>query len=137
MLEIVDELERAVRLATSQYYRLVILAAEPSSGKTAALQTVARRLDRPLLNVNLELSKRLLDLPRAKRSHQVNRLLKDAIAAVTGDVVLLDNLEILFDTGLEVRPLGLLQNLSRNRTIVASWNGVYGVSDCYNDTCIA
>ncbi len=47
------------------------------------------------------------------------------IAAVPGDVVLLDNLEILFDTALEVEPLRLLQVSSRNRTIVASWNGSY------------
>jgi len=44
---------------------------------------------------------------------------------VPGDVVLLDNLEILFDTGLEVEPLRLLQVSSRNRTVVASWNGSY------------
>ena len=37
----------------------------------------------------------------------------------------LDNLEILFDTGLEVEPLRLLQVSSRNRTIVASWNGSF------------
>jgi hypothetical protein len=52
-------------------------------------------------------------------------LLKEVIAAVSGDVVLLDNLEILFDTGLEVEPLRLLQLISRNRTIVASWNGSF------------
>ena len=40
-------------------------------------------------------------------------------------MVLLDNLEILFDTGLEVEPLRLLQVSSRNRTIVASWNGAF------------
>jgi len=38
-------------------------------------------------------------------------------------MVLLDNLEILFDTSLEVEPLRLLQVSSRNRTVVASWNG--------------
>ena len=37
----------------------------------------------------------------------------------------LDNLEILFDTALEVEPLRLLQVSSRNRTIVASWSGDY------------
>jgi hypothetical protein len=38
-------------------------------------------------------------------------------------VVLLDNLEILFDLHLKQNPLGCLQGLSRNRTIVAAWNG--------------
>ena len=67
----------------------------------------------------------MLELTRTQRSRQVERLLKEVIAAVSGDVVLLDNLEILFDTGLEVEPLRLLQVSSRNRTIVASWNGSY------------
>lgn len=40
-------------------------------------------------------------------------------------MVLLDNLEILFDTALEVEPLRLLQVSSRNRAIVASWNGSF------------
>src|SRR5581483_5340914 len=88
-----------------------------------ALQSVAQKLSCPLINVNLELSKRMLELTRIQRSRQVERLLKDVIAAAPGDVVLLDNLEILFDPALEVEPLRLLQVSSRNRTVVASWNG--------------
>jgi chromosomal replication initiation ATPase DnaA len=123
MSETATKLEQAIEQAASQYFRLVVLAGAPGSGKTAALQAVAQELGCPLVNVNLELSKRMLELTRTQRSRQVERLLKEAIAAVSGDVVLLDNLEILFDTGLEVEPLRLLQLISRNRTIVASWNG--------------
>jgi hypothetical protein len=36
---------------------------------------------------------------------------------------LLDNTEILFDISLKHDPLRLLQNLSRNRTLVVAWNG--------------
>ena len=125
MTEAAEQLEKAIQQAASQYFRLVILAGAPSSGKTATLQSVAQKLDCQLVNVNLEVSKRLLELTRTQRSRQVERLLKDAIAAVPGDVVLLDNLEILFDTALEVEPLRLLQMSSRNRTIVASWNGSF------------
>jgi len=121
----VNELGRAIEQAAGQYFRLVILAGTPGSGKTAALQSVAQKLGCQLVNVNLELSKKMLELTRTQRSRQVERLLKEVIAAVPGDVVLLDNLEILFDTGLEVEPLRLLQVSSRNRTIVASWNGSF------------
>src|SRR5690349_9119513 len=67
----------------------------------------------------------MLELTRTQRSRQVERLLKEVIAAAPGEVVLLDNLEILFDTGLEVEPLRLLQVSSRNRTVVATWSGNY------------
>lgn len=123
MNEAAVKLEQAIEQAASQYYRLVILAGAPASGKTSVLQSVAQKLGCFLVNVNLELSKKMLELTRSQRSRQVERLLKEVIAAAPGDVVLLDNLEILFDTALEVEPLRLLQVSSRNRTIVASWNG--------------
>ena len=125
MTEGATNLEQAIEQAASQYYRLVVLAGAPGSGKTTALQSVAQKFGYPLVNVNLELSKRMLELTRTQRSRQIERLLKEIIAAAPGDVVLLDNLEILFDTALEVEPLRLLQVSSRNRTIVASWNGSY------------
>ncbi len=119
------ELEQAIQQAPGQYFRLVILAGVPGSRKTAALQSIAQKGGCQVVNVNLELSKKMLELTRTQRSRQVERLLKEVIAAVPGEVVLLDNLEILFDTGLEVEPLRMLQVSSRNRTIVASWSGTY------------
>jgi RNase adaptor protein for sRNA GlmZ degradation len=125
MTDSATRLEQATREAASQYFRLVILVGQPGSGKTSALQSLAHKVECQLVNVNLELSKRMLELTRTQRSRQVEHLLKEVITDVTGEIVLLDNLEILFDTGLEVEPLRLLQLLSRNRTIVASWSGTY------------
>lgn len=119
------QLEQAIQQAAAQYFRLVILAGAPGSGKTTALQSVAFKIGCSILNVNLEVSRRMLELTRTQRSRQIERLLKDVISAVPGDGVLLDNIEILFDTTLEVEPLRLLQVSSRNRTIVASWNGSF------------
>lgn len=121
----VTQLQEVIQQASSQYFRLVILAGVPGSGKTAALQSIAQRAGCQVVNVNLELSKKMLELTRTQRSRQVERLLKEVIAAAPGDVALLDNLEILFDTGLEVEPLRLLQVSSRNRTVVASWSGTF------------
>jgi ATPase family associated with various cellular activities (AAA) len=125
MADSVAKLEEAIQQVAGQYYRLVILAGAPATGKTTALQSMAQKFGCQLVNVNLELSKRMLELTRTQRSRQVERLVKEVIAAAPGDVVLLDNLEILFDPALEVEPLRLLQVSSRNRTIVASWNGVF------------
>ena len=125
MIDQATQLEQAIQQAASQYFRLVIVAGAPGSGKTAALQTAAKKAGCELVNVNLELSKKMLELTRTQRSRQVERLLREVIAAQPGDLVILDNLEILFDTDLEVEPLRLLQVSSRNRTIVASWNGSY------------
>lgn len=118
-------LDDAVSQAASQYYRLVVVAGVPGTGKTAMTQAFARAHGYPVINVNLELSKRLLDLTRLQRSRQAEKLLKEVIASVEGDVVILDNIELLFDTALELEPLRSLQVASRNRTIVATWNGSF------------
>lgn len=125
MNDTATRIEQAIEQAASQYSRLVLLVGVPTSGKTAVLQALEKKLGFPVVNVNLALSKRMLELTRTQRSRQVGRLLGEVVAAVPGNVVLLDNLEILFDISLDLLPLATLRALARNRTIVASWNGSF------------
>ena len=104
------------------YHRLVLLAAPSGSGKTAALQDVATRTGAQLLNLNLELSRRMLDLTERQRALQLSRVLEEVVGR-DKPLVLLDNIEILFDVTLKQDPLRLLEGVSRNRTVVAAWNG--------------
>lgn len=104
------------------YHRLVVIAAPSGSGKTAALQDVAVRLDAPLLNLNLELSRRMLELTERQRALQLPKVLEEVVGRGR-PLVLLDNIEILFDVTLKQDPLRLLQGVSRHRTVVAAWNG--------------
>jgi len=105
------------------YHRLVIVVAKNGSGKTALLRQVHERIHAPIINVSAELSKRLLDLTERQRALQVPRVLAEVVEAPKADVVLLDNIEVLFDVSLKQDPLRLLQSLSRNRTLVVAWNG--------------
>jgi hypothetical protein len=65
----------------------------------------------------------MLDLTERQRALQLPRLLGEIVGEATGELVLLDNIEILFDVHLKQDPLRLLQGLSRNKTVVAAWNG--------------
>jgi hypothetical protein len=114
---------RAISQAAELYHRLIMLAAPAGSGKTAALQDVHARTAAPLVNVNLELSRRMLDLTERQRALQLPRLLAEIVGASVTDVVLLDNIEVLFDVSLKQDPLRLLQGLSRSKTVVAAWSG--------------
>ena len=109
--------------AESLYHRLVLVVGAESSGKTSALRDVAERSDAPLVNVGLELSRRLLDLTERQRRIRIPTLLGRIVTETASAVVLLYNLELLFDIALRQDPLGLLQRLSRRRTVVAAWNG--------------
>jgi hypothetical protein len=120
---LVDRIIEKIAQAAELYHRLVILIAPAGAGKTAALQDVHERTSAPLVNVNLELSRRMLDLTERQRALQLPRLLSEIVMAPTGEVILLDNVEVLFDVSLKQDPLRLLQGLSRNKTVVAAWSG--------------
>ena len=118
-----DQIMRKVKQAAELYHRLMLVIAPAGAGKTTALLDVQDRTGAPLVNVNLELSRRMLDLTERQRALQLPRLLRDLVSKREGEMILLDNIEILFDVGLKQDPLRLLQGLSRNKTVVAAWNG--------------
>ena len=102
---------------------VMVLVAPSGAGKTATLQEIPQRTAAPMVNVNLELSLRMLDLTERQRVLQMPRLLAEIVGACAADVVLLDNFEVLFDVSLKQKPLRLLKELSRNKTIIVAWNG--------------
>ncbi len=118
-----DQVIRKIKQAAELYHRLMLVVAPAGAGKTTALKQVKERVGAPLVNVNLDLSRRMLELTERQRALQLPRLMKDIVNDATGEVVLLDNIEILFDVSLKQDPLRLLQGLSRNKTVVAAWNG--------------
>jgi hypothetical protein len=118
-----DSVIRRIGQAAELYHRLVMLVAPAGAGKTAALQDVHERTAAPLVNDNLELSRRMLDLSERQRALQLPRLLAEIVSASITEVILLDNLEVLFEVSLKQDPLRLLQGLSRNKTVVAAWSG--------------
>ena len=123
MEPLVDQILQKIREARELYHRLILMVGPAGSGKTSALQEVSASTSAPLVNVNLELSRRMLDLTERGRALQAPRLLGEIVGEATGELVLLDNIEILFDVHLKQDPLRLLQGLSRNKTVVTVWNG--------------
>jgi ATPase family protein associated with various cellular activities (AAA) len=117
--EIRDQLEGARNL----YNRLVLVVGPAGCGKTKALRALCDANALPYVNLNLVLSQRLLEHTSKARPLRLRSALDDVLARAEGEVVVLDNIEVLFDPGLRQDPLRLLQLVSRNRTVVATWNG--------------
>lgn len=116
-------IDDAVKHASQLYHRLVILVGPPRSGKTSALRELHAAKGWPLVNFNLVLSERLLDLTTRQRALRAARIADDIVSEHGVETILLDNIELLFDPELKQDPLRLLEGLSRNRIIVATWPG--------------
>ncbi|HDL18800.1 MAG TPA: BREX-3 system P-loop-containing protein BrxF, partial [Bacteroidetes bacterium] len=98
-----DQIIHKLRKACELYHRLILIVGQTGSGKTKALREVSTSTSTsaPLINVNLDLSRRMLELTERQRALQLPLLLRDMVNKATGEVVLLDNIEILFDISLK------------------------------------
>lgn len=122
MTEILDKLRSSFESIETQYHRLIILVNCEDAGKQDVLSMVNSDPEVKPLNLNLELSSRLLEFSIKQRPLKVAEIMEDLIKAMPSPI-LLDKLDILFDPSLQTDPLALLQSLSRSKTIIAFWSG--------------
>ena len=118
------QLVDTIRATSGAYYKLTILAGGAQSGKTHWLKQVATQLDLPIINLSLLLSQRLLSLTRHQRELRAQDVATDVIDEHYKSGLCLDDIELLFDSTLKLNPLVFLREITGNRLIVATWNGV-------------
>ena len=120
----IEKLERLVDEVGALQSKLVLLIGAPQSRKTALLHSLAKRRNVAPLHVGAELGSRLAGLPHRQRHLQTTTILRElADQHVTGDLLLLDNIELLFDRSLQLDPLDLLKRHAHAKRVVAVWPG--------------
>ena len=127
-VHLAEQLLHLLPTAAELYHRLILVVAPGGGGKSAALRSVAAWTGTPVVDLNLDLSRRLLEFTERQRKLQASRLVGGLVAEAAArddasGVVLLDNTEILFDVSLSIDPLRLLEDVSRNWTLVVAWRG--------------
>lgn len=86
-------------------------------GITAAMGTVP-------LNIGLLLSQSLREVEPRFRPPEIQSILAGLIRSAEGDLVALDHTEILFQRDLQLDPLRMLLQQSRNKVLLVKWPGV-------------
>ncbi len=59
------------------------------------------------------------------RAQEASGLIARSLAALDAEVVVLDDMQVLFAPVLQVDPLNLLRTLGRKYSVVAAWPGEY------------
>ena len=117
------EIKSLISRAELSYYKLIIVVGISGSGKTTLLRRISEELHFPLLNLGLELSRRLLSLTNKQRKLMAAEIIEEILDEQDVPILLIDNTEVVFDPNLKLNPSGLLKNISRNRLLIWSWNG--------------
>lgn len=104
--------------------KLILIIGPPKSGKTALLRALAKDAGAIPLNAGTELGYRLSSIPQKQRLLQTTIVLRELVDQhAVGDLLLLDNIELLFDKSLHLEPLDLLKRHAHAKRVVAVWPG--------------
>lgn len=125
----IDELDRLVDEVFSLSSKLILLIGSPGSGKSALLNQLSKRRDARVLKVGADLGRELLAIPSTRRHLQAADCFKGLADEFAEDgVLLIDNIELLFDKTLHLSPLDLLRRHAQARRVIAVWPGDLGES---------
>lgn len=118
------KLERLIGEIGDLNSKLILLVGPSRSGKTQLLRQLGAKLHIEPLNVGLELGRRLAATPNNKRGFSAGELLRHIVDKErTEDLLLLDNLELLFEPHLQINPLELVKRLAHAKRVVGVWPG--------------
>ncbi len=120
----INTLDRLVDDIAGMQSKLILLIGPPRSGKSDLLGKLSARRQAKMLNVGAVLGRELLTIPNTRRHLQAADLLKGITENVAEDgLLLMDNIEILFDQTLHISPLDLLKRHAQARRVVSVWPG--------------
>jgi hypothetical protein len=119
-----ENIRDALVALPNEYHKLILVLTQLDD-KAEVGEKISNKYVYDVLNLNLRLSEKLISVPISERWRYVDEYFKKLLNDYKTDVIVLNNIEILFEPHLKVDPLRLLKSTSRYRKIIAIWTGDY------------
>ncbi|MFC0476359.1 BREX-3 system P-loop-containing protein BrxF [Robertmurraya beringensis] len=119
-IQFIEQINNAISDVSNRYYKQIFVY-DYSDGKS--VKKFAEKNSLPYINVNIEISQMLQDIPVNRRSFQITVVFQQLIDKYPDNVICLDYYELLFDNSLAIDPMILIKNNSRYKTLIISWRG--------------
>lgn len=124
----VASVAQGLAMAANSDARLLLLVGQSPEAIRRAAEVAAEELGWPLIDLNLQLSERLLPFTAQERRDEAWDALEDVVGDQPAGVVLRGT-DILFEPSLGYRPFEALRRLARHGPIVATWFGTVDAGD--------
>ena len=122
--DVIEELDSIVDKIGDLNSKLVLLVGDPKSGRSHLLFELSKRRQASLVNVGAALGRSVLTVPISHRHRRAAELLKNQADGVAKDgLLLLYNIELLFDKTMRLNPIDFLRRFAQVRKVVAVWPG--------------
>ncbi|HOB21374.1 MAG: BREX-3 system P-loop-containing protein BrxF [Firmicutes bacterium] len=120
-----EAMKKSIAEAQQYYYHLVLLAGGTRGERTQYFKLLAQKEAYPYINLSLELSEKLLEYASKQRQYQAFTHTREILAGAEEPIVIVDKIELLFSPELNLKPVDLLMDISKYKTLVVSWPGAY------------
>jgi hypothetical protein len=122
----IDKLDQLVENISGLNSKLVLLIGPRKSGKSNLLRQLAALKQMQILNVGAAVGRGLVTVPSAQRHLHVADIFNGlSNEFASHGLVLVDNIELLFDQTLQISPVDLLKRQAHIRRVVAIWPGEF------------
>ena len=119
-----EQLQRLLTDAAQLHSKLILLAGGAPEERANLLDALRESVHSEPLHLGISLASALAELPQRERHLQAGSLLREmAQAQAATGPLLVEGVELLFDTSLKVNALDLLKRQSLARPVVAVWPG--------------
>jgi hypothetical protein len=125
MIAIEEQVKECIAEAERSEQKLVIVVGKPGSGKSKIMRELGQKPGWKYVDSKKLLTDELLEMPPKSRANEAATLMSDILAAGDAKVILLDSTQVLFAPVLQIDPIQVLKDISRNQPIVAAWPGEY------------
>ena len=103
--------------------RLVLVVGQPGSGKSKVMRALSAMHGWEYVDARTLVTEELLELMPKARAAEAPQIMDSILTKLEAEVVLLDGIQALFAPVLQLDPLIVLKQLSRNHVLVAAWPG--------------
>ena len=110
---------------STAYEKLAFVLVKNDNNIHLASEIIQKEFDVDIINISIELSKLLGPEKETRYPFLVNKKLDEIIDKFSAEILVLRNIELLYEPILKLNVIQSLKNISRQRAIIVFWPGIF------------